>query len=372
MTTLQELQHDYEQLPILGHIIWYGLAGIRTDSATLLHLLTQHGFQDYVPEPPTDKLALQRALREWLRQRGATQRNAGDDADDETATRALIRPINKRRAKYSVFAIVAEEIDFALLGLYHGTSMRILLEKLEPDERAQRQPKLICTTDALGEIAAENEARQVTDELRPIWESYRHLYLSDDLRRMMRAIVEGIPNTIRTRKGGTVYFVPASEKQTLLAFKQLIESLPVDLGSASTPHLIMVPIVDEAHAREELARAVHIGFVADLEALDKDLDDLRSKVKNISPDAIARRLEKFKAVRDRARTYATLLSLQQETIAEKIDALQQKATGMLTESDDEQLPEAPVSVAAVPRQQPAMRTASAIAGLIDDDPDAPF
>lgn len=369
---MQELQHDYEQLPILGYLIWYGLAGIRTDRTTLLHLLTQHGFQGYAPEPPTDKLALQRALREWLRQRGATQRNAGDDEDDETATRALIRPINKRRAKYAVYAVVAEEVDFALLGLYHGTSMRILLEKLEPEERAQRQPKLICTTDAIGEIAAENEARQVTDELRPIWETYRHLYMSEDLGRMMRAIVEGIPNTIRTRKGGTVYFVPASEKQTLLAFKQLIESLPVDPGSAYTPHLIMVPIVDEAHAREELARAVHIGFVADLEALDRDLDDLRSKVKHVSPDAIARRLDKFRAVRDRARTYATLLSLQQETIAEKIDALHQKATAMLTENDDEPLPEAPVSVATLPPRGPARRSAPAITSLIDDDPEAPF
>jgi Family of unknown function (DUF6744) len=368
---MRELQYDYEQLPILGHIIWYGLTGIKTDRTTLLHLLQQHGFQGYAPEPPTDKLALQRALREWIRQRGATQRHAGGD-EDETATRALIRPINKRRAKYAVYAIVAEEVDFALLGLYHGTSMRILLEKLEPEERAQRQPKLICTTDAIGEIAAENEVRQVTDELRPIWETYRHLYLSEDLGRMMRAIVEGIPNTIRTRKGGTVYFVPASEKQTLLAFKQLIESLPVDPGSAYTPHLIMVPIVDEAHARQELARAVHIGFVADLEALDKSLDDLRSKVKNVSPDAITRRLEKFKAVRDRARTYATLLSLQQATIAEKIDALHQKATAMLTENDDEQLPEPLVSVAAVPPQELARRTAPAIGSLIDDDPDAPF
>jgi hypothetical protein len=86
------------------------------------------------------------------------------------------------------------------------------------EERAQPEPKLICTTDALGEIAAENEARQVTDELRQIWETYRHLYLSEDLGRMMRAIVEEIPNTIRTRKGGTVYFVPHSEKGTLLAF----------------------------------------------------------------------------------------------------------------------------------------------------------
>ena len=368
---MRDLQHDYEQLPILGHLIWYGLAGVRVDRARLLHLLQQHSFQGYAPEPPTDKLALQRALREWLRQRGAMQRNAAGDEDDETATRALIRPINKRRAKYSVFAIVAEEVDFALLGLFHGTSMRILLEKLEPDERVQRQPKLICTTDAIGEIAAENEVRQVTDELRPIWEAYRHLYVSEDLGRMMRTIVEGIPNTIRTRKGGTVYFVPASEKATLLAFKQLIESLPIDPGSTYTPHLIMVPIVDEAHARQELARAVHIGFVADLEALDKDLDDLRSKVKNVSPDAIARRLDKFKTVRDRARTYATLLSLQQETIAEKIDALHHKATAMLTESDDEP-PEAVVSVASIPQQESARHTAPAIASLIDDDPEAPF
>jgi hypothetical protein len=164
---MQELQHDYANLLILGHIIWYGLAGIRTDRTSLLRLLMQHSFQDYVPEPPTDKLALQRALREWIRLRGATQRSAGDE-DEETATRALIRPINKRRAKYAVYAIVAEEVDFALLGLYHGISMRILLSKLEPHERAPRQPKLICMTDALGEIAAENEARQVTDELRPI------------------------------------------------------------------------------------------------------------------------------------------------------------------------------------------------------------
>ena len=134
----------------------------------------------------------------------------------------------------------------------------------------------------------------------------------------------------------------------------------------------MLSIVDEAHARQELARAVHIGFVADLEALDKDLDDLRSKVKNVSPDAIARRLEKFKAVRDRARTYATLLSLQQETIAEKIDALHQKATAMLTDSDDEPQPETSVSVATLPREEPAGCTVAAIAGLIDDDPDAPF
>ena len=45
---------------------------------------------------------------------------------------------------------------------------------------------------------------------------------------------------------------------------------------------------------------------------------------------------------------------------------------MLTESEDEQLPEAPVSGTAVPRQEPARRNAPATAGLVDDDPDAAF
>jgi hypothetical protein len=42
---MQELQHDYEALPILGHIIWYGLSGVKADRTALLTLLTQHGFQ---------------------------------------------------------------------------------------------------------------------------------------------------------------------------------------------------------------------------------------------------------------------------------------------------------------------------------------
>ena len=45
---------------------------------------------------------------------------------------------------------------------------------------------------------------------------------------------------------------------------------------------------------------------------------------------------------------------------------------MLTESDDQPPPEAPVSVASVQWQEPARRTAPAIASLIDDDPEAPF
>jgi hypothetical protein len=50
----------------------------------------------------------------------------------------------------------------------------------------------------------------------------------------------------------------------LLAFKQLIKLLPVDPVYTYAPHLIIVPIVNEAHARQDLARAVQIGFVADL------------------------------------------------------------------------------------------------------------
>jgi hypothetical protein len=45
---------------------------------------------------------------------------------------------------------------------------------------------------------------------------------------------------------------------------QPLDLVPLQAALQTFALLEMVPIVDEAHARQELARAVHIGFVADL------------------------------------------------------------------------------------------------------------
>ena len=47
---MHAFERGYEQLPILGYLFWYGLAGMRTDRTTLLTLLTQHSFPGYAPE----------------------------------------------------------------------------------------------------------------------------------------------------------------------------------------------------------------------------------------------------------------------------------------------------------------------------------
>lgn len=67
--------------------------------------------------------------------------------------------------------------------------------------------------------------------------------------------------------------------------------------------------------------------------MDTELDDLRGKAKRVQPDTIATRLIAYRAISDRAQTYADLLGMQQSTIAGAITELQAKARALLLSDD---------------------------------------
>src|SRR5262245_52032620 len=96
--------------------------------------------------------------------------------------RMPIRVINRAGSEHLVYALVAEDIDFNLLGLSYGTALRILLHK--------KTGAMICATDAEGVIDAQRESQQVADELAPYWRKYRELFVARDLSQMMRQIVD--------------------------------------------------------------------------------------------------------------------------------------------------------------------------------------
>lgn len=323
-------------IPLIGYNVWWGLKGIRVQRSDLLAMLQATGFGIFAPEPPTVATALKRAIKDWIKTNGSIGEEGADDDDQpenrgRRAIRDLVRPINKRRNKHVVFALVGENVDFAQLGLSYGTQARILLEKLTPQERQTRQPTLICTTEAAGIIAAQNEAQRLTQELRPLWQHYQDLYISGDLSRMVRAIIDAIPGAVCVRREGGLYFVPADQRDALKRLRALVEGLPTD--GVNEPYLEMIGVPNEREARREMARAVHRGFLAELRAMDKELDDLRSKAKTVQPDTIAARLAAYKAVSDRARTYADLLGMQQSTIAEALTELQGKARALILSDD---------------------------------------
>lgn len=340
--------NEATSIPLIGFNVWWGLKGIRVQRSHLLNMLQATGFGAFTPEPPTLATALKRAIKDWIKtRRSVAGEGETDDEEAEQSKRAvrdLVRPINKRRNKHVVFALVGENVDFAQLGLSYGTQARILLEKLTPHERQARRPTLICTTDAAGIIAAQNEAQQLTLELRPLWQYYQNLYISGDLSRMVRSIIDTIPGAVCVRREGGLYFVPADQHDALKRLQALVEGLPTD--GVNEPYLELIGVPDEQEARRTMARAVHRGFLSELRAMDKELDDLRSKAKTVQPDTIAARLAAYKAVNDRARTYADLLGMQQSIIEGAISELQGKARALILSDDlpDGGTPEEGVSV----------------------------
>jgi hypothetical protein len=221
---LNGVEASSPQFPLIGYTVFWRLAGIRVSHPDLERALQTTGFEKHLPDPPTPRVALRRALAEWIKAKQQIARNLqlrqGDEDQDESGggrRRTLIRVINRAGSEHLVYALVAEDIDFSVLGLSYGTALRILLHK--------KTGEMICTTDAEGVIDAQRESRRVTDELAPYWRQYRDLFIARDLFEMMREIINGM-SAVSLRQAGGVYFVPSSERDSLLRLRQLITDIP--------------------------------------------------------------------------------------------------------------------------------------------------
>jgi hypothetical protein len=133
----------------LGYTVFWRLSGIRVSHPDLERALQSTGFDKYLLVPSTPRVALRRALAEWIRAKQRIARTLQLQQDDEDQdmndgrrSRTLIRIINRAGSEHLVYALVAEDIDFSALGLSYGTALRILLHK--------KTGEMICTTDAEG------------------------------------------------------------------------------------------------------------------------------------------------------------------------------------------------------------------------------
>src|SRR5690606_16474764 len=117
---------SHPSLPVLGYTVWWSLAGIRVRHDALAAALDSHGFRAFLPPPPSDHIALRRALTALLR--GNPGRSASDEDEAETS-RAFLRTIPERAHRQLVFAVIHESVDFMALGLEHQTSLRLRLDK---------------------------------------------------------------------------------------------------------------------------------------------------------------------------------------------------------------------------------------------------
>jgi Family of unknown function (DUF6744) len=326
---LNGLEAATSQLPLIGFTVLWRLEGIRVSHPDLEHALQSAGFEKHLPDPPTPRVALRRALAEWIRTKQRTARtlqlHLGDEEHDENGggrRRTLIRVIDRAGSEHLVYALVAEDVDFSALGLSYGTALRILLNK--------KSGEMICTTDAEGVIDAQRESQQLTDELMPHWRQYRDLFIARDLSQMVREIIDGM-NAVSLRQAGGVYFVPESEREALFRLRQLIAGIPQSSGPGSFVCALGVP--DAIEARRGLSRAVHAGLLDEINSLRGDLGRLGESGDRLREKTIAQRLIIYKRLKAKAEMYQDLLGMQQDQVRAGIAGLEREALNLISADD---------------------------------------
>jgi hypothetical protein len=322
---LNGVEASTSQFPLIGYTVFWRLAGIRVSHPDLEQALQATGFDKYLPDPPTPRVALRRALAEWIKTKQRIARNLQLQQDDEDKDgnggrrRTLIRVINRAGSDHLVYALVAEDIDFSVLGLSYGTALRILLHK--------KTGEMICTTDAEGVIDAQRESRRVTDELAPYWRQYRDLFIARDLSEMMREIINGM-SAVSLRQAGGVYFVPTGERDSLLRLRQLITDIPQVTGL--DPFVCALGVPDAVEAKRGLSKAIHAGLLDEINSLRGDIGRLSESGDRLREKTITQRLVIYKQLKAKAEMYQDLLGMRQDQVRAGIAGLEREALSLLT------------------------------------------
>jgi uncharacterized protein DUF6744 len=323
---LNGVEASTSQFPLIGYTVFWRLPGIRVSHPDLEQALQATGFDKYLPDPPTPRVALRRALAEWIKTKHRISRNLQLQQDDEDQDRngggrrrTLIRVINCAGSEHLVYALVAEDIDFSVLGLSYGTALRILLHK--------KTGEMICTTDAEGVIDAQRESRRLTDELAPYWRQYRDLFIARDLSEMMREIINGM-SAVSLRQAGGVYFVPSSERDSLLRLRQLITDIPQVTGL--DPFVCSLGVPDAVEAKRGLSKAIHAGLLDEINSLRGDLGRLSESGDRLREKTIAQRLVIYKQLKAKAAMYQDLLGMRQDQVRDGIAGLEREALSLLS------------------------------------------
>jgi hypothetical protein len=83
MSDLCGVEGSTSQFPLVGFTVFWRLAGVRVSQPDLERALQTAGFDKYLPDPPTPRVALRRALAEWIKAKQRIARNLQLQQDDE-------------------------------------------------------------------------------------------------------------------------------------------------------------------------------------------------------------------------------------------------------------------------------------------------
>jgi len=320
INNLIDVEASTEQVPVVGYTVLWRLHGLRVKHDHLKDALDRAGFPEFLPDPPTPRKSLRRALQAWVvaRARAAHARQViAQQIDPDETKRTLIRVINRAGSDHIVFALVMEDVDYRALGLNYATDLRIQLHK--------KTGQMICTTQTTGRIESYHESQQVAAELQPYWREFKDLHVACDLSEMVRRITDSLQATALRRAGG-VYFVPKGKRDGLVRLREMVAGLP---HLEDRPFVCAFGVPDLQEAKAQMTQALHAGMLDEVAGLRADLRRLISEGTNVREDKVITRLAAFQGVRAKAQVSADLLGLRLDRMRAEIGELETQARRLL-------------------------------------------
>jgi len=317
---LAAIEASTEQVPVVGYTVLWRLHGLRVKHDQLKDALDRAGFLDFLPDPPTPRKSLRRALQAWVvaRARAAhAQQVIAQQTSSDATQRTLIRVINRAGCEHIVFALVMEDVDYRALGLNYATDLRIQLHK--------KTGQMICTTQTTGRIESYHESQQVAAELQPYWREFKDLHVACDLSDMTRRIIDSLQATALRRSGG-VYFVPKGKRDELVRLREMVAGLP---HLEDRPFICAFGVPDLQETKTQMTQVLHAGMLDEVAGLRADLRRLIAEGTNVREDTVITRLAAFQGVRAKAQVYADLLGLRLDRMRAEIGELETQARRLL-------------------------------------------
>jgi uncharacterized protein DUF6744 len=320
INNLTDVEASTEYIPVVGYTVLWRLHGLRVKHDQLKDALDRAGFLEFLPDPPTPRKSLRRALQAWVVARARSthaQRILSQHTNPDETKRMLIRVINRAGSEHIVFALVMEDVDYRALGLNYATDLRIQLHK--------KTGQMICTTQTYGRIESYHESQQVAAELQPYWQEFKDLHVACDLSEMVRRIIDSLQATALRRAGG-VYFVPQAKRDDLSRLRGMIAGLP---HLEDQPFVCAFGVPDLQETKTQMTQVLHAGMLDEIAGLRADLRRLIAEGTNVRDETVITRLTAFQNVRAKAQVYADLLGLRLDKMRAEIGELETQARRLL-------------------------------------------
>jgi hypothetical protein len=262
----------------IGAIVYWACEGVSIESDKLKKVFQKHKLDEarWFPPPIESSVVFSKALRE-------VKRDGHLSTEDG---RVLIRPINKSDTEI-VIGVVDETRDKAKQDLTYDVPCKVVFTK-ETDQRP-------------ASVAIKGKQHPAAVAIKQTFNDLKDKYITRDITRMLVRNIYRRMGSICLRSTGGVYFAPAAYTDEVQKHQDVVESLG---GS----EFYFIPIYGDAVTKNNLGRQVKRSLEEELKELQVKLQEFKTE-KAPRPDTAARRVEDFKALKDKVSMYSSMLSL---------------------------------------------------------------